>query len=535
MSKKEEIISILDQYPQYRETLFRRGYLITTSNDLSLDAYPFYGHWNKTMFGELKDGQDVHVYYHKLQDYHSVNENSFNIAMIGHAYNPFNMKYQEQEILKDLLYSYKVSEEDFFDKASELTGVHLIILNDKQRLIIVQDCSGMKSCYFGKINSEIYVTSHPQLVGDINDLKTDPFVKKLVNSRCYNIGNRYLPGNITPFEELKRLGGNTYLEYKEKFMIKRFYPLKANDNIHSAEHFSKGIKQITEIMFRNIELTTKKWKRLSISLSGGIDSKTTLACANGLYDQFKYFSFYCKPQEEVDANAASEICHKLGLTHDIYEIASNSELFEDFNVLKRIIDHNTSYFMNIADHEVRKMVYLYWLTDFEVELKSWVSETTRVFLERKYRVKMPEVLNERHFSIFQTRYFMDSELLIESDRRYKRFMKEIGLDKSIYNFDHSDLFYWEVRMGAWGTAVFASLDFCHNVTIPYNNRKLIELFLKLPKEDRKSDKIHKSVIKLANKDIYDMHLEIKNLYFHFYRIWLEKGYYFYRTMFYKSK
>ena len=218
----------------------------------------------------------------------------------------------------------------------------------------------------------------------------------------------------------------------------------------------------------------------------------------------------------------------------IYAIPDTNEEVKDFEVLKNIINHNSSYFKNTADHEIRKMITLYRLNDFDIELKSWASETARVFLERKYKVKMPERLTERHFSIFQTRYFLTPDLLNKSDDIYRNFMKEIGLTGPIFNFEHTDLFYWEVRMGAWGTSVVSSLDFCHNVTMPINNRKLIELFLSFPHEDRKTDKVHKKVIELTNKKIHDMDVEIKNLYFHSYRIWLEKIYYYYRTLFYKS-
>jgi hypothetical protein len=70
--------------------------------------------------------------------------------------------------------------------------------------------------------------------------------------------------------------------------------------------------------------------------------------------------------------------------------------------------------------------------------------------------------------------------------------------------------------------------------MPINNRKLIELFLTFSHDERKNDIVHESVIKKANKDIFDMHLDVENQYFCFYRIWIEKIYYYYRTIFYKS-
>ena len=535
LNRTDEIRRILEQYPQYREALFCRGYLITSRTLDNVNTYPFYNQWYKTFCGKLNNGTKISIHCHRWQTIYTYEENEISIALIGHAYNPFDMRYQEIEIIKNCLDAYKQSKEAFFEKISELTGIHLILLNDKGYLLFVQDCAGMKSCYFGKVNDDIYITSHPQLVGDICNLRLDPFVEKLVKSRCYNIGNRHLPGNLTPFKAIKRLGGNTYVEYVGEFRIRRFYPIKPHEDIKNPEQYNAGIEKIFNIIHRNIELVVTKWERPAISLSGGTDSKTTLACANGLYDKINYFSFHCKPQEIVDANAAHKICEEIGLKHTIYPIPENNIEIKDFNILKKIIDHNTSYFKNTADHEIRKMIFLYHLNVFNVEIKSWCSEITRVFLERKYHVKMPEELNERHFSIFQTRYFMNPYLLKKSDALYKEYMKEIELEKPIHNFEHADLFYWEVRMGAWGTSVFSSLDFCHNVTIPFNNRRLIELFLSFPHEERKLDNVHKAVISLANEKIANIHIEIQNLYFHSYRIWLEKAYYYYRTLLYRKR
>jgi hypothetical protein len=535
MSQAKEIRDILDTYPNYQETLFRRGYLITDREIENLARYPFYDNWNKVNFGSLYNGNRINIYYHKLQDCYMHEQNGVTISIIGHAYNPFNMNYKELDILKNCLCSYLESKEVFFDKISELTGIHIIVVNDKGKLIVVQDCAGMKSCYFGKVDNVIYITSHPQLVGDICNLTIDPFVDKLVKTRCYNIGNRHLPGNITPFRELKRLGGNTCVEYTDKFNIKRFYPVRPHDEISDKDQFNEMIEKIGNIMHRNIELCSKKWNRPAISLSGGTDSKTTLACANGLYDKFDFFSFHSKPQELVDANAAHNICEKIGLEHIIYSIPDSNDNIQDFDILKKVIEHNTSYVKNTADHEIRKMIYLYRLDKYDVELKSWASEIARVSLERRYGFKMPKVLNERHFSIFQTRYFLVPNLLKRSDMLNKKYMKEIGLDGPIYNFEHTDLFHWEVRLGIWGTSVVSELDFCHNVTMPFNNRKLIELLLSFSHDDRRDGKVHQNIILKANKNIDEISITIKNKHSRGYRQTLERIYYLYRTIFYKTK
>lgn len=403
-------------------------------------------------------------------------------------------------------------------------------------MLCVQDCGGIKSCYFGTIDNNIYITSHTQLVADICNLTMDEYVEKLVKTKCYNIGNRYLPGNITSYKELKRLGPNTYLKFEnEMFSINRFYPIKKHKEIKTKKESEKAINEIVDIMHKNCELATKKWKRPAISLSGGMDSKTTLSVANGLYDKFFLYSFQSKDTEIVDSEAAHQICENIGQPHTIYKIPNKNEDIQHFDVFKKLINHNTAYMMNISDHELRKYMFLYKLNDFDIELKSWISEITRVFIERKYKIKMSNTLNERQFNIFQTRYFMHPLLMRRGDREYKKLMKEINLETGIENYEHADLFYWEVRMGSWGTNVISSLDVGNKVTMPFNNRVLIEKFLSFPHEERKEDLVHMKVIEKANKDIYNTNITIANKYFHGYRIYMEKIYYRWRTMFYMTK
>ncbi len=525
---KDEIKAELDQNPQYREMLFRRGYLLTDAY-IQTEIYPFYDVWKKASIGPYS------LYVQEKQTFYIQQDTNISVAIIGHAYNPFDMKHEEEEICKDLLKAYKVGLPEYFDKISELTGLHVIIIVDKDRIIECQDACSLTGCYFGKINGKIYIAEHPQLVADLCNLKIDPMVEKLVESKCYNIGNRHLPGNKTPYKEIKRLGANTYVQYDGEFSIHRFYPVRPHPEFRTEEEKEQAIHRIGELIHNGIACAAKKWDRCTISLSGGTDSKTTLACANGLYDRYSYFSFHSKPQELVDAEGAKKICENLGLKHTLYHIPENNDSIQDFAFIKKLLQHNTSYFVNLADNEIRKYKFFHDLDAYDIEMKSWASETARVFLERKYQIKMPKVLTERHCSIFQTRFFGHPDLLKWSDLEYYRFLREIGLERPLFNYEHTDLFYWEIRMGCWGVSVISSQQLYHRMSMPMNNRKILELFLGLPREERKTDAIHKAIMAYMNKAVIDANIEIPNLYFHRYRIWMEKLFYWYRTVLYQAK
>lgn len=350
----------------------------------------------------------------------------------------------------------------------------------------------------------------------------------------YPLGGGYLPGDLSPYKNLKRLGPNTLIRYSNKFDMERFYPTKPHPEL-SNDKYEKTLNRIAELMNKNIELCTKKWNTPAISITGGMDSKTTLSCANGLYDKYKCYTFHSKPQEEEDAKVAEKICNKIGIKHKIYPIASKNEDVEHYEILKQIIYHNASYIGKPKDNEVRKFIYLNKLNEFDVELKSWVSEIGRAMQGRKLGLDLPKTLTPRHFTIFNTRYFATPKLLRYSDTQYKDYLKRIALDKPLYNYLHGDSFQWEFRDGSWASNATTTQDiFSHTVTMPMNNRKLIDMFLWFPYEYRKQDKVHKGVIKASNEEIAKLDVGVKNKSSRTKRLFIEKTYYYYRTLFYKN-
>ena len=525
----KEIREELDKNPQYREMLFRRGYLFTDQKIADMESYPFYGQWTENQVG------NYWLYVHNAQTVYCYAQEHMQAVIVGHAYNPFDMQCSEDILCRDLIQANQKGKEAFFDKLSEFTGMHMIFLIEANQVTACQDACSLTGCYFGKIGEHMYISEHPQLVADILDLKMDSMVEKLIQTKCYNIGNRHLPGNLTPYSQLKRLGANTCLYYENEFEIRRFYPVRPHPEFVTAQQQENAVAEIGRLIHNGIQCCTEKWDKRAISLTGGTDSKTTLSCASGLYDKFSYFSFYSKPQELVDAEGARKLCQQLDLEHTFYKIPENNEEIPDFAFIKKLLQHNTNYIVNLADNEIRKYIFLRNLNAYDVELKSWASEVARVFFERKYQLKMPKTLHERHGSIFQTRYFGHPGLLRWSDKAYYRFLREIGLEKPLFNYEHTDLFYWEIRMGCWGVTVTSSQQLYHLVTMPMNNRKILELFLCFPHEMRKADDVHKRIMQHMEPKVVKAEVEIKNLYFHSYRIWMEKLYFLWRTSFYRSK
>lgn len=524
MLKKE-----LDSRIELRKYLFRRGYVITNRNDLELNDYPFYGNWSRSEINDV-----FYLYTQNEQHSFIVSNGEIKALLIGHAYDPFTMEIDENVLLKKAIERYQKSKDDFFDYISELTGIHLIVIFDRDSVVFVQDCSGMQMCCYGKCDANIYITSNSALIEDIDSPIKNKFVHKLLQSKSYRHGSKYLPGDLTPYEHIHRLGPNLYLQYKDDcFTIDRFYPSKKHEMCDEKD--KKTIERIAELIKNSVTLCTKKWNKPAISLSGGVDSRTTLSSAVGNYDKFYYYSFESKPQEQNDAEAAHNICKGLGLPHEIHHILPNNEDYQDFELYKRIITHNSTGISTPKDNEIRKYIYLSTLDMFDVELKSWASEIGRAFWERRYGIQSWEKLTPRHLSIFQTRYFGEPSLLRQSDKAYQEFMRKSKFIYPMHNYEDSDIFYWEYRFGSWGTIVYTGQNiFNFEVTMPMNNRKIMDMFLWYPHDFRRNDCVNYGVIQENNPELLDIGNRVHNDYLDKKRLLIERLYYYYRTILYRN-
>ena len=116
-----------------------------------------------------------------------------------------------------------------------------------------------------------------------------------------------------------------------------------------------------------------------------------------------------------------------------------------------------------------------------------------------------------------------------ADEAYRSFMDETGLTGDLLGYSMHDLVYWEVRMGAWASTSFSSQEYFHEITIPYNNRRLLEMFLRFPEEDRKQDLPHLMLMSSGSPELAEMRVRVKDSYLGRRRMLLETIYYYYAT------
>jgi hypothetical protein len=515
--RKEDVQDVLDNHKDLRTKLFCRGYVLTDAN-IAENEYPFYGLWNKSVIETytllVSDKQHYYIYAGKKGTW----------VLVGHAYNPFTMDNDEMTILK------KMDEYrgDFLDIFNELTGVFTLHIIKDGRVKIFGDATGMQTTFLGVINDKNWISSHINLIGDLCNLVWSPYIKKLVSYKYFKLLGNSLPGDLTPFDQVKRLTPNFYACLGNgEFKINRFYVPK-RQNITNEDIAEK----VAAILHGNMELIAQKWKKPAISCTGGCDSKTTMACTIGLYDKFSYFSYISNDSEEVDANAAKVIVNTIGQKHVTYVIPNEDEAYTDLEATRSILMWNTGNMRANNRNDVRKRKFFEDIEDFDVEVKSWASEVGRAYYSKRFanRIDFGKNPSPRKCTTMYKFFLHDRSLVYETDNVFKDWLAKYFQQDKERPIDWQEQLFWEFRVPSWnGMVITGEHKYSFDITIPYNNRKLLELLVSVPIKDRINDSIYTMIRKNMNPGIDKTGIAVTNVKHTQNRARLENLYYWLMT------
>lgn len=494
----EQMKKELAAYPQFREKLYCRGFLLTDAEiGMNLEDYPFYGNWHTEDIGNgyhLYFHGDTHAYW-----YRDKRDNAF--FLVGNAYNPYTTQEREEDILAYLSEAFERGEDAYWDAESEVSGVFCTgIICDNGKLIMSTDCCGMQLVNHGVVNNHVYVSSHSKLVADIEGLERDKFITELVNDRFFQYWGTWLPGDLTAFAELKRMQPNCAMYYDPKTAkeeVIRYYPKHKIEEVKTEQEFQDIIHELGRVMHNNMELIAKKWPngQAAISVTGGRDSMTALACSNGLYDQYRHFSYISNYDESVDAYAAEKICHYLGIDHTIYTIPDEGEIYDGIETFKKVMECNAGCIGVNNPNDLKKRMYFSANPPCQMEVKSWVNEMGRGWYWNKY--------NKKHFPKYpyagywraMHKLYLKPSIIKQTDKAFAEYLKKYYSKEVFDRVSWLELFFWEF---AWsgGEGVFLTSEHrtAYDITVPFNNRKYVETMLKAPLEKRKVEGIPDALI-----------------------------------------
>lgn len=513
----------IDDFPKYKTALFERGFLLTNTEVQIEDKFPFYDNWK--YYSIFKQ---YHLYVHQHQKAFVLEKHDVAYFLIGHAYDPFRNECDENRILNTIAETSCGKFKEAIDCINDLTGLFVFGIVNKESLSFCGDFESMYTAYYGDINGKLYISSHEEMIAYFESLTFDSYVNKLEKYRWYYLYGEGLPGNISHYLELKKLICDTYVSYcNHLFSVNRFHPMKPLDMCVNEADYQKTISRIAYYMKVSLELIEKKWNTAAVSVTGGRDSKGSLAAAAHLGNKLKYFSYNSQIAEKVDCDAAKVLCDAVGVKHITYDIPLDKTVYPEYDLVKAILCVNSNR-KKFNHNDIMKRIFFRNNHDFNVEVKSWTSEIGRAYYYKKFGVKhMQKKCSARKVNVMNNIYLFNPVLMYQTDAIYRKFLKETQYNEHMFNYDWSDIIELEMRDSRWGSDVITCEHmFSYDVTIPYNNRHLGDLFLQTPFENRLSDKTHIDFTNLLCPEIDKANISVKDLAHDNKRMWMDRLYYF---------
>ncbi|MDY4488044.1 MAG: hypothetical protein SPE18_08340 [Candidatus Limivicinus sp.] len=503
---KSDVYTQIKAKPEYAKYLYRYGFLITTCDEALEERCFILKSWSQTAAGRY------HFWIHPEQKLFLYRQDDITFFLIGHCYNPIAKIISEERELEILASAFLGGVDAYCRELANLTGIFLTGYISNEDITLYGDAAGMFMTYYGFANNFAWIGSHAALLGDINNLKQSDYVNELVHYRFYPLFGFSLPGDLSPYDEFKRLVPNHSVKIDRCHCeIRRFYPTEDWETLMTEYSFAQRVAEITQILNSSMALIPQKWEKPAISLTGGCDSKTTLACANGSYGHYQYFSYISQEAEAIDAEGAHVICNQLGFAHSIYTIPE--EPAEDQELVQQIICVNQGNIGKPNMREVQKRIFLARQTDFDVEVKSWVSEIARAYYHKRFgKRSFPASPDARYLTTLYKVFFHNRSLVRKTDAVFDHYIKTYLRQDELKNWSWLDLFFWEFRVSSWnGLVITGEHRYSGEITIPYNNRRLLTLLMAVPVEARIEDGLYQAVRTYANAAVDGAGVQITNM------------------------
>lgn len=410
-------------------------------------------------------------------------KNNVALLVIGISIHIEDPGLDEAGIASFLHSSWGVSREDFYESLDCLSGSFLVVVFDKSSgAYVFTDACGTYGVFYSEKNKGFCISSHAFLVSKFIGSEISDFQRYWTKHPAFSAGGKYYPGNLTEFDSVLQLTPNTYISYVERIPV-RYFPRKKLPSEREVEDIVSFIKSSLENQLFGL---VNRYK-LTMSLSGGLDSRVSLAVSKNVKEKISYFTYSIRGNRYLkkDLEVARELSYKLGLQHDEVVVKSGDPVSPQ--VFQQLEINSPG---NTANADLTQAyVDFFGCDDDRVHIRSNLME-----IVREYYLSNPANLRNAYTprkisGLFRGATREEFSSVFDSFLRDVQFHKTAGK-----GYHYSDLFYWEHRMGVFVSNVAKRERPIHETVMLFNNRKILDAALSLPLEKRVSAELFYNLI-----------------------------------------
>lgn len=369
--------------------------------------------------------------------------------------------------LESVQHVHNFNESELQEVTDELVGRFAIIALGKNASLR-QDAAGMRAIYFSR--TEPVFGSHPLLVAQQTTEAPSQFTRGYLKSN----GLTCMPGRATEYKDVYALTPNTKISLMTRETTRTYHGQLSQETSVSE------VSALLETLAQG-QLNWLRSKNPVISLSAGLDSRTTLALLRPIAEKLSSFSYDLGSAQNrhslYDTAMGKQIAEIAGLEHQTIRLRRDP--IEDS--LKKIFADN---FHKPHGRELA-VKYLQHL-NHSVNVRSNIFGIGRdTYGKRSMTIKDGSAMGRLAFGS----KFNDKA----STQEFDKFIDETSFPINS-DVDAKDLFLWEHRIGVWQSAIYFESDISHDSHVLVNQRRILKSLLSVPLADRVAGTVQKNVI-----------------------------------------
>jgi hypothetical protein len=385
------------------------------------------------------------------------------LAILGEAVHP-DLPHLDLQGIAEHLGSNHLIRQHEIDK---LVGRFAVIqAGDRGDWRLQTDAIGMRSVFFSVGDTGTIAGSHAGLVAGAVPGGT----KKKVSPFRWGY-----PGISTPYASVFRLPPNCELSLT-KGSLHRFFPKAAIPET--------GIEEAWDFAFNRAGASIRalaERRKLLVSLTAGLDSRTTLAACRDSWPHLLLFTYSRGVHKHrVDTNVAVDLTKALGLRHELVRYSQHEP---DQAMLKVLADNAfTSHQPNVACAYRRR-----YGEDAYLHIRSNFLELGRSNLFYRFGKRggfdAPRT-GESMGAVYNRAAKLTPERASHVVPAFDHYVAVSDYESTIGKASPWDMYFVEHRMGAWHSGVVLESDLSFDTVVAFNSREVVRHFMGVPQEIR---------------------------------------------------
>ena len=398
------------------------------------------------------------------------------------------------------LHLYEELGEDFILR---LNGSFVIVIYDfkEKKLLIVNDRYGLMPHY--------YAINHGKLLfaPEVKAILQDNTFKKELNEEAvadfFAFGE--ILGDKTFFKGIEVLPPASIFIYKNngKSSIKQYWNFNYKPDYNKSE--DEFIDDVVKTFKEAVEIRMEDDYRYSVSLSGGLDSRSIVAAIEESARK-NVLAFTFGPLDCDEVNIAKKVSSKAGTTHNVMEITP--EMIID-NAEKEIFYSDGMDYIGVSyippiykfiKEDNRDIV----LDGLAFDLTLGGSYLTKRIINAN-KNELFKMLYHRQRHLFSEvefdKLFVDSYYHQIKDIPLRSFKKQFNTVKESHPGNHCDHFTLRNHVRRWTVGGHILTRTCIENSVPTYDNAIMDVILKIPPELRLNHRIYRKFLKKLSSEL----------------------------------